>query len=462
MDKCVPGETSLHLILDFTSLNKYVIWSVHPFPSSQIISSLNPRSSARWMQFKGTTRSPWMRTAASFSPCLGVASGTTVHTSWTIATALESPSPNRNLRLLLKSSLLGMKKLDNSCAWDNCGIGIKVIIMLGMVTNHIQNAVVSCTEYQVFDSSTVPSKLPDRHPVWRLGGMWSAILRIDSLLFMDGHHILIPQDAQSSIVTLLCKSHCGLVKTYATAREHYFWPAITNNLKRAIDKCEVCQSFITMMSKEPMAQVLVNLFQEGNSHYLLLVEYYSSYSMVTRLKSFTSKTMIWWLNHWFDEYRYPWVLRSNGSLQSAVRWCILHLAKHSSEQQGGIACRTFLQVAFAQLSCITGEERVGASAAKKAWGNIPSSMKIQSIQSSVNLKKGRGTFFSMMEWASIFFLSMERSFPVDFSYWLNDNPDNAGYMVYTYKETFELQVFYYEAQNLSQWQNKKKRCVFIS
>ena len=104
------------------------------------------------------------------------------------------------------------------------------------------------------------------------------------------------------------------------AREHYFWPAMKNNLKTAIDKCEVCQStrpslpvdtFITTTSEEPMAQVSVDLFQVGNSHYLLLVDHDSGYPKVTRLKSLTCETVIQWLKHWFDKFGYLWVLQSN-------------------------------------------------------------------------------------------------------------------------------------------------------
>ena len=83
------------------------------------------------------------------------------------------------------------------------------------------------------------------------------------------------------------------------AREHYFWLAMKNDLKTTIDKCEVCQSlrpslsvntFIMMMSEEPIAQVSVNPFQVGNSHYLLLVDHFSGYKMMTKL-SLTSKTV---------------------------------------------------------------------------------------------------------------------------------------------------------------------------
>ena len=210
----------------------------------------------------------------------------------------------------------GKKKVPDNCASDT-GIGVKAIVTLGMVTDHICNAAVSCAEYQAinqaFDSGVAPSELPDGHPMQRLGGVWSAISRIDGLLCVDGHRILVPWDAQSSIVALLHKSHCGLVKAYTTAREHYFWPAMRNDLKMAIDKCEVCQSscpslpvdtFITTTSKEPMAQVSVNLFQVGNSHYLLLVDRYSSYPMVMKLSSLTSDTVIQRLKHWF---RFFWV-----------------------------------------------------------------------------------------------------------------------------------------------------------
>ena len=50
-----------------------------PFRRSFLASTRGQRYSARWMRFKGTTRSLWMMIAA-FSPpssCLGVASGTT-------------------------------------------------------------------------------------------------------------------------------------------------------------------------------------------------------------------------------------------------------------------------------------------------------------------------------------------------------------------------------------------------
>ena len=62
-----------------------------------------------------------------------------------------------------------------------------------------------------------------------------------------------------------------------------------------------------------MAQVLVNLFQVDNSHYLLMVDHFSRYLMVTR--SLTSETMIQQLKHWFNEFGYSQVLQSDDSLQ---------------------------------------------------------------------------------------------------------------------------------------------------
>ena len=223
-------------------------------------------------------------------------------------------------------------KVTDNCASDT-GIGVKAVVTPGTVTDRIRNVAASCAEYQAvnqaFDSGVAPSDLPDGHPARSLGGVWSAISRIDGLLCVDGHRILVPRDARSSIVALLHKSHCGLVKTYATAREHYFWPAMKNDLKTAIDKCEVCQSsrpslpvdtFITTTSEEPMAQVSVDLFQVGNSHYLLLVDRYSGYPMVTKLKSLTSETVIQRLNHWFLSFGYPRVLRSDGGPQFRSRF----------------------------------------------------------------------------------------------------------------------------------------------
>ena len=54
-----------------------------------------------------------------------------------------------------------------------------------------------------------------------------------------------------------------------------------------------------------------------------------------------------------------------------------------------------------RLNCMTGEEGGGCECSKKTWGNIPSSVK---IQSSLNLKKGTGNIHSSAwwEWASSF------------------------------------------------------------
>ena len=125
-------------------------------------------------------------------------------------------------------------KVTDNCASDT-GIGVKAVVTPGTVTDRIRNVAASCAEYQAvnqaFDSGVAPSDLPDGHPARSLGGVWSAISRIDGLLCVDGHRILVPRDARSSIVALLHKSHCGLVKTYATAREHYFWPAMKKRFK---------------------------------------------------------------------------------------------------------------------------------------------------------------------------------------------------------------------------------------
>ena len=216
---------------------------------------------------------------------------------------------------------------------DSSGIGVKALVTPGTVADRIRNAAASCDEYQAvtraFDSGSSPSDLPDGHPVKLFSGVWSSISRVDGLLCVDGHRIIVPRDVRGSIVGLLHKSHCGLVKTYATARNFYFWPAMKNDLKTAIDRCEACQSsrpslpadnLVETTTDEVLNQVSVDLFQVGSVHYLLFVDRYSGFPLVSRLKSLTSETVIRRLKDWFHLFGYPRVLRSDGGPQFRSRF----------------------------------------------------------------------------------------------------------------------------------------------
>ena len=170
----------------------------------------------------------------------------------------------------------------------------------------------------------VPSNLPDGHPAWRTWQHMEYSFKDQWPSLHGWTPYLRTPHGWKSIISLLHKSHCGQVKTSSTARDHYFWPAMKNDLKTIINKCEVCQSscpslqiytFIRVTSEEPMTQVLVNPFQVGKSHYLLLVDRFSGYLMVTRLKSSTSETMLQQLKHWFNKFGYLWVPQYDVSLQ---------------------------------------------------------------------------------------------------------------------------------------------------
>ena len=218
---------------------------------------------------------------------------------------------------------------------DPDSVSIKAIITPGSVAERLRDAASSCPSYRAvfraFDSGISPRDLPDGHPARQFIGIWPSISRIDGLLCVDGHRIIVPRDARSSIVDLLHKSHCGLVKTYATAKEFYHWPAMKNDIKTVIDKCEPCQSlrpslpvdnFIATTANDPMQEVSVDLFQIGNSHYLLLVDRFSGYPMLTRLRSLTSETVIERLKTWFFSFGFPLVLRSDGGPQFRSRFAM--------------------------------------------------------------------------------------------------------------------------------------------
>ena len=66
-----------------------------------------------------------------------------------------------------------------------------------------------------------------------------------SLLIMkDRAKIVVPKPAWSKIIAELNQAHSGFNKTYATARQLYYWPHMNNDIEQAIAECHLCQTLL--------------------------------------------------------------------------------------------------------------------------------------------------------------------------------------------------------------------------
>ena len=97
--------------------------------------------------------------------------------------------------------------------------------------------------------------------------------------------------------------HTGESKNLANARQIYFWPGMTAEIKFMVAMCQECQPFQLTQRIEPQIQTMTSRLFEAVSvdlgylngmHYLVLMDRYSGWPLVKPLKKLdTGKVRIY-------------------------------------------------------------------------------------------------------------------------------------------------------------------------
>ena len=106
-----------------------------------------------------------------------------------------------------------------------------------------------------------------------------------NLVYYDGHRLVVPNSHIKSLLKELHASHCGFQKTYALAKQLYFWPGMRNDI---IQTCNSCSSYQSLLPSQahtpiqeklpstskgaPMKEVATDLFHHNGKNYLALVD----------------------------------------------------------------------------------------------------------------------------------------------------------------------------------------------
>ena len=147
-----------------------------------------------------------------------------------------------------------------------------------------------------------PEKRLTAHPrtaaYWEYRGELSAYNGI----VYRGEKICIPKRLRPKMLEIIHSSHMGIVKCKQRARDVIFWPGLNKQIEEVVSKCETCLAHRNKQQKEPMIihplpmlpwnKVGTDLFEIGNDHYLILVDYYSNFIEVAPLPNTSSRTVI--------------------------------------------------------------------------------------------------------------------------------------------------------------------------
>jgi len=117
-----------------------------------------------------------------------------------------------------------------------------------------------------------------------------------------GERICIPQSLRKEVLHNLHTSHLGIVRLKHSARELLFWPGMNANIEYMVKSCSACLEFRNKNRKEPMkkypvpdlpwSRVAPDLFQLYGISYIVIVDSYSGYIELERLRDTTATCVI--------------------------------------------------------------------------------------------------------------------------------------------------------------------------
>ncbi|XP_048577104.1 uncharacterized protein K02A2.6-like [Nematostella vectensis] len=152
-------------------------------------------------------------------------------------------------------------------------------------------------------------------------------LTVQEELIFKGQQLVVPRALRKELMEKTHSSHIGIEGCIRRARDTFFWPRMTVELKEYITKCEVCLTHRSGQRKEPILQhefvarpwgkVSADLCELDNRTLLVVSDYFSNYIEVAQLNTVTSRAIIKELKAIFARFGIPDTLITDNGPQFA-------------------------------------------------------------------------------------------------------------------------------------------------
>lgn len=152
-------------------------------------------------------------------------------------------------------------------------------------------------------------------------------LTVQGELVFKGQQLVVPAALRKEMMAESHASHIGVEACIRRARDTLFWPRMAKELKDYITKCDICMSYRSAQTKEPLQQhefaarpwskVAADLCELNGRTLLVVCDYYSNYAEVARVTASTSKSIIKELKEIFARFGIPDVLVTDNGPQFA-------------------------------------------------------------------------------------------------------------------------------------------------
>ena len=145
-------------------------------------------------------------------------------------------------------------------------------------------------------------------------------LSMENGLITKGARLLIPSTLRRKVLEQIHDGHLGIEKCMLKARDSVFWPGISNDICKTVEKCGICQA--SSRAAKPVGNVSdvpphawhtlgTDLFYWSKIDYLVIGDYFSKYLIVRRLPNSSTHAVIKELGLVFTELGRPFILRSD-------------------------------------------------------------------------------------------------------------------------------------------------------
>ena len=180
-----------------------------------------------------------------------------------------------------------------------------------------------CSQIMRYCTEGWPDKhkiLPVLKPYWKLQGE----LTVHNNLLLFRTRIVVPNALQRETLQKIHNGHQGIQRCRLRAQSSVWWPGISQHISDLIENCHVCAKkskqyheplMSTPLPDYPWQRVASDLFFLGSDSYLLIVDYFSRYPEVIKLKSTTSRGIIEAMKAVFSRYGIPQTVRSDNGPQ---------------------------------------------------------------------------------------------------------------------------------------------------
>ena len=156
----------------------------------------------------------------------------------------------------------------------------------------------------------------------------SAELTIQHGILMRNNRIVVPSSLRHDMLDRLHTGHQGITKCRRRALQSVWWPGLSRQLEELITNCAECcrtrnQNAEPLMPAPfpelPWQKVASDLFVWKNSHYLLVIDYFSRYIEVAKLTSESSASVIKHMKSIFARHGIPQEVVSDNGPQYSSR-----------------------------------------------------------------------------------------------------------------------------------------------